>query len=57
MYLHVVQYIAITFLLLQSSIEALPDAKFVYDFAVENHRSSIVLHVPNELSKFECFKW
>ena len=57
MYLHVVQHIAITFLLLQRSIEALTNPKFVHDFAVENHRSSIVLHVPNDLSNLECFKY
>ena len=60
MYLHLVHFIASILLLHQcSSSIALQSPKFIYEFAKENYRSSIILHVAKEKSENDnkCVFW
>ena len=57
MYLHGMRYIAIIGVLLNCNANALPSVEFVRDFAKQHHRSSVVLHVPDNLPTIDCMKW
>ena len=43
--------------LLYCNAKALPSAEFIDAFSVKHHRSSVVLHVPDEVTKYDCLKW
>ena len=50
MYIHKVLYIAfVLFYLVDDGALASSSVDFIRDFAVENHRASVILHVPNDL--------
>ena len=57
MYLHRMPYILIILGLLYCSAKALPSIEFISAFAVQHHRSNVVLHVPDEVTKYDCLKW
>ena len=57
MYLHRMRYIAIIFFLLDCNANALPSVEFIRDFAKQHHRSSVVLHVPDNLPIIDCMNW
>ena len=58
MYLHGVRYIAFVIILLQGgNVQALPSIEFIREFAVTNHRSSVVLHVPEDIPIQDCLIW
>ena len=45
-----VQYIAfVLFYIVDNGALASSSVDFIRDFAVENHRASVILHVPNDL--------
>ena len=57
MYLHMMQYIGIILVLLYGNALALPSVDFVRDFAWKHQRSSVVLHVPDNLPGYDSVKW
>ena len=57
MYLHMMQYIGIILVLLYGNALALPSVDFVRDFAWKHQRSSVVLHVPDNLPAYNSVKW
>ena len=57
MYLHMMQYIGINLVLLFGNAVALPLIDFVRDFALKHQRSSVVLHVPDNLPGYDSVKW
>ena len=57
MYLHMMQYIGTILVLLYGDAVALPSVDFVRDFAWKHQRSSVVLHVPDNLPGYDSVKW
>ena len=57
MYLHKMQSIAVVVLILFFETKALPNVKFIYDFAVQHQRSNIILHVSEEAKIDDSVKW
>ena len=57
MCLHKMQFIAVVFLILLFESKALPNVKFIYDFAVQHQRSNIILHVSEEAKIDDSVKW
>ena len=57
MYPHGMRYIAVIFVLLNCDAYALPSVDFIQNYAKQHHRSSVVLHVPDSETAFDCLKW
>ena len=52
------RYIVYILFLFNCNADALPSAEFIREFAANHHqRSSVILHVPDQVSTYNCLKW
>ena len=57
MYLHKMQFIVVVFSVLLFESKALPNTKFIYEFALQHQKSNIILHASEEAPIQDGIHW